>query len=251
MLDQMTQWAGKTASKVHTWMGRVIGQTRAQYATKVAWWTDRSWIEPYRKFLACDIHQASDDETRILDRRFQLLQFAQTVVHVPGSTAECGVYRGTSSGILCRALAAHYAPHERHFGFDSFEGLPKPGENDYMADGTSAWAEGQLTAKQDNVAALLAEFPFCELVKGWIPQSLVAAESHRFRFLHIDVDLYEPTLGSLEFFYPRMNPGGVILFDDHGFADCPGARRAANEFFADKPEQVIDLATGQGFVVKR
>lgn len=251
MLDQMTQWAGRTATKFHTWMGRVIGATRAQYATKVAWWTDRAWMEPYRKFLACDIHASGDDETRILDRRFQLLQFAQTVAQLRGSTAECGVYRGTSSGILCKALENTYAPHERHFGFDSFEGISKPGELDRMADGSIAWVEGQLTAKQDQVAATLAEFSFCELVKGWIPQSLMAAEKHDFRFVHIDVDLYEPTLGSLEFFYPRMNRGGVILFDDHGFADCPGARLAANEFFADKPEKVIDLATGQGLVVKQ
>lgn len=253
MLQQMTHWAGKTGEKLHTWFGRAIGadKSRAHYAPDVAWWADRSWIEPYRRFLARDIHRPDQDETRILDRRFQLLQFAESVAALRGSTAECGVYRGVSSGILCRRLAETYAPSERHFGFDSFQGLPEPGEHDYLPDGTTVWAQGQLAVSQDQVAALLAEFPFCELVPGWLPDSLAAASEHEFRFVHIDVDLYESTRGCLEFFYPKLVPGGVILFDDHGFADCPGARLAANEYFAEKEDQVIDLATGQGVVVKR
>jgi hypothetical protein len=61
--------------------------------------------------------------------------------------------------------------------------------------------------------------------------------------------LYQPTFASVSFFYPRMNSGGLMLFDDYGFATCPGARRAIDEFFADKPEPIIDLPTGQAFVL--
>jgi hypothetical protein len=61
--------------------------------------------------------------------------------------------------------------------------------------------------------------------------------------------LYQPTLDSVVFFYPRMNRGGLMLFDDYGFATCPGARRAIDEFFTDKPEPIIDLPTGQAFVL--
>ena len=46
-----------------------------------------------------------------------------------------------------------------------------------------------------------------------------------------------------------MNRGGLMRFDDYGFATCPGARRAIDEFFADKAEPIIDLPTGQAFVV--
>jgi 2-polyprenyl-3-methyl-5-hydroxy-6-metoxy-1,4-benzoquinol methylase len=41
-----------------------------------------------------------------------------------------------------------------------------------------------------------------------------------------------------------------MLFDDYGFATCPGARLAVNEFFVDKPERIIELPTGQAFVIK-
>lgn len=64
------------------------------------------------------------------------------------------------------------------------------------------------------------------------------------------MDLYQPTLDSLEFFYPRMSPGGRILLDDHGLTTCPGATRAAQGYMADRPESIIQLTTGQAFIVK-
>ena len=75
-------------------------------------------------------------------------------------------------------------------------------------------------------------------------------ENQRFAFVHIDVDLYQPTRDSIEFFYPRLNPGGILLLDDYGFRSCPGATAAADEFFTDKDEAVANLPTGQGVVVK-
>jgi len=42
----------------------------------------------------------------------------------------------------------------------------------------------------------------------------------------------------------------VILLDDHGFTTCPGATRAAEEYMAGRPESIIQLTTGQAFIVK-
>ena len=67
--------------------------------------------------------------------------------------------------------------------------------------------------------------------------------------VHVDVDLYEPTLASLAFFYPRMNPGGVMVCDDYGFTTCPGATKAVDEFLHDKPEKMIALPNGGGFFI--
>ena len=47
-----------------------------------------------------------------------------------------------------------------------------------------------------------------------------------------------------------MSKNGIIIFDDYGFPSCPGARKAVDEYFKDKPENVIYLATGQAFVIK-
>ncbi len=95
----------------------------------------------------------------------------------------------------------------------------------------------------------MREFPFARLYKGWIPERFEEVADIRFCFLHIDVDIYQPTRDALRFFYERMNPGGLILFDDYGYTTAPGERLAVDEFFADKPEEPILLPTGQAFVL--
>ena len=88
------------------------------------------------------------------------------------------------------------------------------------------------------------------LYKGWIPARFDEAKDKTFSLVHIDVDLYEPTLASLAFFWPRISAGGMIVCDDYGFESCPGARRAMDEFFAERGLSVVHLTTGQGFVTK-
>jgi O-methyltransferase len=67
----------------------------------------------------------------------------------------------------------------------------------------------------------LSEFPFVHLYKGWIPSRFIEVEDRQFSFVHIDVDLYEPILDSLNFF-PKLVKGGVIVFDDYGITQFPG-----------------------------
>jgi O-methyltransferase len=229
---------------------RLWSSDRCCYAARVQWWHDQSWAEPYLPFLQRDAINGHPP-TRILDRRFQLAQLAGAVAGLRGSTAECGVFRGVGSGVICQTLAGTYQEGEYHLGFDSWDGVSEPEAADRMADGTLGWKRGQLRTPMSETQELLSVFPFCKLTQGWIPQCFAGFESHQFRLVHVDVDLRQPTWGSLAFFYPRMVSGGVIVLDDHGFIDCPGARSAAIEFFADKPETIIEAPTGQAFVFKR
>ena len=97
----------------------------------------------------------------------------------------------------------------------------------------------------------LRDFDYVVYHKGWIPEKFHEVEDRRFSFIHIDVDLYQPTLNSLAFFYPRTTLGGIILSDDYGFITCPGQKRAMDLFFSDKPEEIVALPTGQGFIIKK
>ena len=140
---------------------------------------------------------------------------------------------------------------EFHYALDSVEGVSDPTPEDTTAAGTCNWYKGKLRHDCHSVHARLSAFEKCKVVKGWIPECFEQLEpDQKFRFIHIDVDLYTPTRDSLEYFYPRLVPGGTILFDDHGFSNCPGARKAAIDFFADKTESVVELTTCQAFVIK-
>jgi len=96
----------------------------------------------------------------------------------------------------------------------------------------------------------LSEFDNVKLYKGWIPERFQELESKSFAFVHIDVDLYEPTHDSITFFYPRLNSNGILLCDDYGFTTCPGATKAIDDFLSDKPEKMISLSCGGGFLIK-
>jgi hypothetical protein len=210
---------------------------------KVRWWNDPEWLAKYDRYVLPDAF-TGEHHHRILDRRFTLQSFAAAVKHLPGSTAECGVFKGIGSALICATLAGSYGP-SLHYGFDSFEGLPEPDVND------AAWKQGQLATPYAATQRHLAEFDFCRLVVGWIPETFRGLEHETFRLVHIDVDLEKPTYQSLEFFYPRAVSGALFIFDDYGFRSCPGARKAVDEFMADKPETVVELTTGQAFFYKR
>lgn len=178
-------------------------------------------------------------------RKWTLWQLMRLVAEVPGDTAECGVFTGSSSWLIC-AANRHSRFDRKHHLFDSFEGLSEPGAHD-----GAHWTEGDMRCHEDVVADNLEPFTD-QLVfhKGWIPERFGSVEERRFAFVHVDVDLYEPTLDSVAFFYDRLEPGGILLCDDYGFWTCPGATRAIDGFLADRPEEMLSLAAGGGFLIK-
>ena len=176
-------------------------------------------------------------------RKFVLYQMAAATRTLPGDTAECGVYKGAGSFLMCLGRGAVGSHHI----FDSFEGLSQPTELD-----GSAWHRGDMKVGREKVEKRLRRFPWIQYHAGWIPDRFGDVQDARFAMVHIDVDLYEPTRDALEFFYPRLVPGGFLVCDDYAATGCPGATKAFDEFIAGKPEgRVLYLVTGQGFIVKR
>ena len=225
-------------AKVYAWMCE-FGAHRAGrflYKPHLFWWHRRRWLDPFKEAVT---------EDRILDRRFTLIQFSQLARRLNGHTAECGVYQAVGSFICCKALEGTYQDGACHWAVDSFQGMSAP-----VAEDGAAWNAGDLSSPIEVTRARLARFPFARVVPGWIPAVLANLPAGPYRLVHFDLDLYEPTRTALEFFYPKMVRGGVMLFDDYGFMSCPGARKAAEEFFADKPEPIVELATGQAVVLK-
>ncbi len=175
-------------------------------------------------------------------RRWMILQLARLVVSVPGDTVECGVYAGCSSYLICKATQNKTS--RTHFLFDSFEGLSRPSP----VDG-SYWRKGDLHCSVEIVRSNLNGSNL-SFHPGWIPERFGDVRDKHFAFVHIDVDLYRPTLDSIEFFYPRTTAGGIVVCDDYGFTTCPGATKAIDDFLSDKPESMIVLPCGGGFLIK-
>lgn len=214
------------------------------YNTNLEWHDDAEYLAAWTQF--------PEAKPVVKDRKFVLWSLAKSVATLDGDTAECGVFNGGSSFLMCLARAGQPAPFPHHV-FDSFEGLSEPEPGDVPDKPESfRWKAHDLSVPEDVVRRNLARFDFVSLYKGWIPDRFAEVADRRFAFVHIDVDLHQPTLDSLAFFYERMVPGGVILCDDYGSTACPGARRAFDDFMGPRPERsVVHLPTGQGFIVKR
>jgi hypothetical protein len=176
-------------------------------------------------------------------RKWMLWQLLRLIVDVPGDTAECGVYEGASSWLICAATGGSGRTHHL---FDSFEGLSEPDSSD-----GSFWSRGSLAAGEDVVRRNLRDFVGTTAFhRGWIPDRFPDVAGLRFAFVHVDVDLHQPTMDSLAFFYPLLSEGGILVCDDYAMSTCPGATLAINEFLSDKPEKMISLDAGGGFFVK-
>jgi O-methyltransferase len=229
---------------------------RAEFRFAILWRVGR-WLYPEYRFEWPHLDWWHDDNfNRYLvrfgerdgfntGRRWAVYELTRLATRVPGDTAECGVFKGAGSYLIGKALLGTKDLPRRHFVFDSFEGLSAP-----SAEDGAAWKQGDMTFGMDGVRQALASLPDVRLCKGWIPAPFAEAEQARFAFVHIDVDLHDPTHDSMAFFYPRMNAGGILVCDDYGFTTCPGATQAVDEYLADKPERMIALPAGGGFLIK-
>ena len=91
-----------------------------------------------------------------------------------------------------------------------------------------------LKSSEKQVKNILKDFEFIEIFNGWIPEKFHHVADKKFQFIHLDVDLYKPTKDSLNFFYPKLVQGGILVCDDYNYSTFPGAKKALDDFFHDK-----------------
>ena len=180
------------------------------------------------------------------DRCYVLYQFGKQALNLGGEFWECGVYKGGTAILLANVIAEYGKGSGTMLHlFDTFEGMPDVNaQKDWHKSGDF---------KDTSEEAVKARVGHPDIVithKGFIPDSFKGLDSSKISFAHIDVDIYQSILDSLNFIYPRMTSGGFIIFDDYGFPTCPGARQAVDEFFFGKPEKPLAMPSGQCVVVK-
>lgn len=177
---------------------------------------------------------------------YLLRALARYAVDLDGHLAECGVWKGKTAYLIAEAASQQIEDKKRHL-FDTFEGLPEPDPDphrDRIPQGTFS------DTFLDEVKTLLGPFNFVEFHKGDISETLPSCRDVSFSFVHVDVDLYRSVLECCAFFYPRMVPGGVLVFHAYGLPSTPGAREAVDSFFQEHPETPIYLPTGQCVVIQ-
>lgn len=188
---------------------------------------------------------------------FNTYALALEAVLIPGCFVECGV----GAGAQLMAMALTYSS-KQIYGFDSFEGIPLSGKHDDQQPGigvathnTHAPVKERLVSSGVTVHSVdnvLGNFEKQEigaakikLVKGWFQHTLPKADTGPIALLRLDGDLYESTLVCLEYLYPLVSPGGIVIIDDYAL---PGCMKAVHNYFNDDLPHIISVEGGEGVV---
>ncbi|HZN25541.1 MAG TPA: TylF/MycF/NovP-related O-methyltransferase [Burkholderiales bacterium] len=195
-------------------------------------------------------------------QRFQtrqdLVRYFLATLGVPGARTECGAYRGATALLLCHAWRSIDASF-RGDGFyliDSFSGTSASTVHDLIpvrnTDGAPQMAPffppGKTDVTVDVVRGYFSEFPGATLCEGWIPDVFAKLPTTAWSFVHLDLTLYEPTLAALQYFYPALSTGGVIVCDGSLF--CPGVQQALDEFSATSGAAYVTLGYREAVFMK-
>ena len=176
----------------------------------------------------------------LTNEAYLLYSIGRSLADVPGDFAEVGTYRGGSAYMMCLAKGS-----KRMHVFDTFRGLPQGSRSH-----GDTFRPGMYNCCLSEVANNLSRFDNLQFHKGVFPctaRGVCELEETAYSFVNIDVDLYQGTIDGLEFFYPRLPTGGIIVTHDYWME---GVRKAFDEFLADKREIAIDLPTTQAMIVK-
>lgn len=211
-------------SKWQYWMGRVHG------------------IKLYKKVKANDtISTAGSANINII------IDLLKNTNNLDGDVAECGVFKGSTIVGIGYYLKTTNSD-KKVLGFDSFEG--------FSGDDLNSDLSFSMTDDIKNEAKLFKNNSFervekklkmvnvsdnIELIKGYFNETLPNYSSKSFCFVHLDCDLYEPYKYCLDFFYPRMVKGGIILFDEYNDPVYKKCNLAIDEFLSDKTEKLQEI----------
>lgn len=197
---------------------------------------------------------AGTDNTLRRQRHYTLCYLLRNAPLATGDVCELGCWRGLSAYQIANHLGLSGGKTVFHI-FDSFEGLSPFEKEDApcfnAGDARLQERRKQFACSLETVQENLQEFLFIQYYQGWIPTRFPDVQNHQFSFVHIDVDMYQPIIDSFRFFYPRLVEGGIMVFDDYGYTQFPGAKKAVDEYLAEIPHPFfLPLPSGQAFVIK-
>ncbi len=178
-----------------------------------------------------------------LVRRDMLILILKDILinQIKGDLVELGVYKGFTAKLI-----HYYVPERMLYLFDTYGGFDKDdlaieksrtghSIQSHFKSAVSRDVINYIKPKNDNVVPVEGVFP------GSIPENF---SEKIFSFIHIDMDLFEPTLSALNYFYPRTSKGGYMVI--HDYNTWGGAHDAVDEFFKGKAESPVPMPDKNG-----
>lgn len=201
----------------------------------------------YSRWLRGNRTNNNGDAPRFLALLLNLRQL--NAENILGDFAELGVWKGNSAAIFADFAAKS---NRRLFLFDTFSGFDN--RDLINTDESHAQSHAPLFADTsiDEVRATVGHPEITTYLPGFFPGTITdEVRATTFALAHIDCDLYEPMKAALEFFYPRLSPGGMLILHDYSSGTWAGATQAIDEFLKSTNEFVTLWPDKSGTAILR
>lgn len=183
---------------------------------------------------------------------------------IPGEVVELGSYRGLTAILMQKTLLSADSSKTLHI-FDSFQGLPSKNPEDILDRSfptrpcdiqdnqrvNGGWFASARSCLEQNFHHYNVPLPVIH--EGWFADTLHELPAN-IAFAHLDGDFYSSTLEGLQFLYPKLSPGAIVVIDDYCDPklspkqnSLPGVKRACDHFFQKRPEEIQILAAGREY----
>jgi len=180
---------------------------------------------------------------------------ARRAMETPGDFVECGVNAGFTSSAIMQRL--RWGGTGRTFYLvDTYSGpiLGQYSEEEAQLGqkraAEEALAKGGYVTDLERVRENYAEWPNARIVQGSVPEILAQVDARKVAFLHIDMNCAYPERAAFEYFWERISPGGIVLFDDYARYSYDALTSAIDEAARARGAEALALPTGQGLIWK-
>lgn len=192
------------------------------------------------------VYETIKDNTLVdIYRCYELWQIGSRLQNNKAAIIEVGVWRGGTAVLLAKANKNNSSVYL----CDTFTGVTKAGEKDNQYKGGE-----HADTSVELVDKLMQQHQISDyhIVVGTFPDTSAGSlESKTFKVCHIDVDVYESAKDIFNWVWPRLIIGGVVVFDDYGFAACAGITQLVNELAGTLPNSFfIHNINGHGLLIK-
>ncbi len=208
-------------------------------ATYSPWISDQDFQEVYQ--------QVKTHTLVGIYRCYELWQLSKDLRSLDGDFIEVGAWRGGTGAIIAMA-AQKYSKGSKTYICDTFEGVVKAGEKD------NRYVNGEHADTSEEVVSNLLKglnIENAEILTGMFPDDTGSfVKDRKFKFCHIDVDVYQGAKEITEWIWDKLVIGGTVVYDDYGFSGTQGVTKFVESQREMEDRIVIHNLNGHGVIVK-
>jgi len=212
--------------------------------------SEEKFIKAYSECVKADRGRLllADSSYDIRWRIHTLLWAAKNAEKLDGDFVECGAGFGLFASAIFSYLNFENLS-KNYYLIDTFEGLSEKYSTQEELKRTGNYYTKNNPWHEEMIERF-SGFENAKIIKGAIPDILSSVDIEKVSFLSIDMNTVTPEADALEFFWPKLVSGGIIVFDDYGFPGHENQKKSHDIFAASKNLLIYTSPTGQGILIK-